>query len=46
MSPRDLVYVGHMLDMARKAVAKVRDLPRRLTTLTRTSASPSFISSR
>lgn len=22
MSPRDLVYVGHMLDMARKAVAK------------------------
>jgi len=26
MSPRDLVYVGHMLDMARKAVAKVQDL--------------------
>ena len=25
MSPRDLVYVGHMLDMARKAVAKTRD---------------------
>lgn len=25
---RDLVYVGHMPDMARKAVAKVRDLPR------------------
>jgi hypothetical protein len=25
MSPRDLVYVGHMLDMARKAVAKVRN---------------------
>ncbi len=24
MSPRDLVYVGHMLDMARKAVGKVR----------------------
>ena len=23
MSPRDLVYVGHMLDMARKAVGKV-----------------------
>jgi uncharacterized protein with HEPN domain len=23
MSPRDLVYVGHMLDMARKAVSKV-----------------------
>lgn len=22
MSPRDLVYVGHMLDMARKAVGK------------------------
>ena len=22
MSPRDLVYVGHMLDMARKAVSK------------------------
>ena len=28
MSPRDLVYVGRMLDMARKAVAKVQDLPR------------------
>jgi hypothetical protein len=28
MSPRDLVYLGHMLDMARKAVGKVRDLPR------------------
>ena len=28
MSERDLVYVGHMLDMARKAVAKVGDLPR------------------
>jgi uncharacterized protein with HEPN domain len=28
MLPRDLVYVGHMLDMARKAVAKVQDLPR------------------
>jgi len=28
MSPRDLVYVGHMLDMARKAVSKVQDLPR------------------
>ena len=28
MSPRDLVYVGHMLDMAKKAVAKVRVLPR------------------
>ena len=28
MLPRDLVYVGHMFDMARKAVAKVRDLPR------------------
>jgi uncharacterized protein with HEPN domain len=28
MSPRDLVYVGHMLDMARKAVGKVRGLPR------------------
>jgi hypothetical protein len=25
MSPRDVVYVGHMLDMARKAVAKTRD---------------------
>jgi predicted nucleotidyltransferase len=33
MSPRDLVYDGHMLDMARKAVAKpgssARDLQRR-----------------
>ncbi len=28
MSPRDLVYVGHMLDMATKAVAKVDNLPR------------------
>jgi uncharacterized protein with HEPN domain len=28
MSPRDLVYVGHMLDMARKAVTKSRDLSR------------------
>jgi hypothetical protein len=28
MSQRDPVYVGHMLDMARKAVAKVQDLPR------------------
>ena len=28
MSQRDLVYVGHMLDMARKAVAKVQDRPR------------------
>jgi len=28
VSPRDLVYVGHMLDMARKAVGKVRDVPR------------------
>jgi uncharacterized protein with HEPN domain len=28
MWPRDLVYVGHMLDMARKAVGKVRGLPR------------------
>jgi hypothetical protein len=28
MSPRDLVYVGHMLDMARKAVGKVRHIPR------------------
>jgi uncharacterized protein with HEPN domain len=28
MSPRDLVYVGHMLDMASKAVGKVRNLSR------------------
>jgi len=28
MSPRDLVYVGHMLDMARKAVSKTQDLSR------------------
>jgi len=46
MLPRDLVYVGHMLDMARKAVAKVQELPRETSTLTRTFASPSFISSR
>ena len=28
MSPRDLVYVGHMLDMATKAVNKTLGLPR------------------
>ncbi len=28
MSPRDLVYVGHMLDMARKAVGKTRGVSR------------------
>lgn len=28
MSPRDLVYVGHMLDMAKKAVDKTKGLPR------------------
>ena len=28
MSPRDLIYVGHMLDMARKAVGKTRDRSR------------------
>jgi len=28
MSPRDSVYVGHMLDMARKAVAKTRGVTR------------------
>jgi len=28
MSPRDLVYVGHMLDMARKAVIKTQGLSR------------------
>ena len=28
MSPRDLVYAGHMLDMARKAVTKTRGLSR------------------
>ena len=28
MSPRDLVYVGHMLDVARKAVGKVQCLSR------------------
>lgn len=26
MSPRDPVYIGHMLDMARKAVAKAAGL--------------------
>jgi uncharacterized protein with HEPN domain len=29
MSPRDVVYVGHMLDTARKAVDKTRGLSRR-----------------
>ncbi len=28
MSPRDLVYVGHMLDMARKAITKTQGLSR------------------
>ena len=28
MSPRDLVYIGHMLDMTRKAVDKTAGLPR------------------
>jgi uncharacterized protein with HEPN domain len=28
MSPRDSVYVGHMLDMARKAVAKTNGVTR------------------
>jgi len=28
MSPRDLVYLGHMLDMARKAVSKTQGLSR------------------
>ena len=28
MSPRDLVYVGHMLDMAKKAVAKITGMAR------------------
>jgi uncharacterized protein with HEPN domain len=28
MLPRDLVYVGHMLDMARKAVSKTQDISR------------------
>lgn len=28
MSPRDLVYVGHMLDMTRKAVSKTQGISR------------------
>ena len=28
MSPRDLVYVGHMLDTARKAVSKTKGISR------------------
>jgi uncharacterized protein with HEPN domain len=28
MSPRDLVYVGHMLDMARNAVSKTQGVSR------------------
>jgi uncharacterized protein with HEPN domain len=28
MSPRDLVYAGHMLDTAKKAVGKTQDLSR------------------
>lgn len=28
MSSRDLIYVGHMLDMARKAVSKTTGLSR------------------
>ena len=30
MSPRDLVYVGHMLDMARKAVNKTQGISRQV----------------
>jgi uncharacterized protein with HEPN domain len=30
MSPRDLVYVGHMLDMARKAVGKTQGVAREI----------------
>ena len=39
MSPRDLVYVGHMLDMARKAVAKTQAYRVTRTMPTKTSAS-------
>jgi hypothetical protein len=46
MSPRDLVYVGRMLDMARRAVGKVRGLPRDAYDADGTSASRLFISSR
>jgi uncharacterized protein with HEPN domain len=28
MSPRDLVYVGHMLDTAKKAISKTQSLSR------------------
>lgn len=28
MSPRDLVYLGHMLDMAKKAISKTQGLSR------------------
>ena len=28
MSPRDLVYIGHMLDTARKAIVKTHGLSR------------------
>jgi hypothetical protein len=28
MSPRDLAYVGHMLDMAKKAISKTQSLSR------------------
>jgi len=37
MSPRDLVYVGHMLDMAKKAISKTRVSRAVPTTRTRTS---------
>lgn len=37
MSPRDSVYVGHMLDMARKAVAKTNGVTREITNETRIS---------
>ena len=39
MSPRDLVYVGHMLDMAKKAISKTQSLSRGATTRTRIFAS-------
>jgi hypothetical protein len=37
MSPRDLVYIGHILDMAKKAVSKTQGSHEKRTTPTRTS---------
>ena len=40
MQPDDEVYVGHMLDLVRKVVAKTERITREILTATRISDSP------